>query len=508
MPRPIALFGTGSDVGKSVLTAAVCRILADRGLRVAPYKAQNMSNNAGVAPDGGELGRAQVVQAECARAIPHVDMNPVLLKPSSERRSQVVVLGEVLGEADAASYFRDTSALRAVATAAYDRLAARYEQIVLEGAGSCAEVNLRARDFVNFDAAHHADAEVWLVADIHKGGVFGQVVGTLAVMPEADRERVTGLVVNRFRGDVSLFEDGVRWLEARTGLPVRAVVPWFRDIRVEDEDGLPPQAAIDPPTHRRGARLTVGVLRLPRIANFTDVAAFERVPGVEVHWLSRPRELEGYDLVLLPGTKNTRADLDWLHQTGWSAALRRHAERGGALIGLCGGYQALGRVVADPTGVEGPPGQTPGLGLLDVETELRRPKLVCRTRARWRGPGAPAEGTPAEGYEIHMGRTTRRSGRPVLELEAREGLPAGFAEELPGEDGAASADGRVWGTYLHGVLDRPETLAAVLAQVAPGQDWGEVAALPGPAAARDAEYDKLAAWVDAAFRARGRAVGE
>lgn len=500
MARSLAVLGTGSDVGKSVVTAALCRIASDAGLDVAPYKAQNMSNNAGVTPDGGEMGRAQIVQAEAARQVPHVDMNPVLLKPTSDRRSQVVLLGRVLADVEAGAYFRDTAALRAAAYGALDRLRARHDALVLEGAGSCAEVNLRARDFVNFDAAHAADADVVLVADIHRGGVFAQLAGTLEILPPADRARVTGLVVNRFRGDITLFEDGVRWLEQRTGLPVLGVIPYFRGIRIEDEDGLSPDIRVDPPAHGAGRppegpgrspdgadRVRVAVLGLPHMANFTDVRALDRVPGASVHWLRTPRDLTPYDWLVIPGTKNTRADLDALRAAGWEAPLTRFVRGGGHVLGLCGGYQMLGHTVADPDGVEGTPGETAGLGLLDARTVLRAPKVTTRTGGQLAGSG---EGV--DGYEIHMGRTEVRAA-PLLRITRRSGAP--LAE--PEDEGAVSPDGHVVGTYLHGLLDSPAALAALLRRVRPGDAFADVEALSDAAADRDAQYDRLAAHVRA-----------
>lgn len=477
----LALLGTGSDVGKSFVTAAVCRVLSDRGLGVAPFKAQNMSNNAGVTRDGHELARAQIVQAEAARVAPHPDMNPVLLKPTDERGAQVVLNGRVLGPHSAADYFRDTSRFRAEAMAALDRLRARHPVIVAEGAGSCAEVNLRDRDFTNFDVAHHADLDVLLVADIDRGGVFAQVVGTLAVLDARDRARVRGVLVNRFRGDAALFADGVRWLEAHTGLPVVGVLPFDRTIRIEDEDALPSDARVDPPGPpiAGGDRVRVAVVVTPHIANHTDFAPLAAHPEVELHWLTRPRELAGYDLVILAGSKNTRRDLDHLHRSGWSERLRAWHGRGGHLAGVCGGYQMLGVEVADPQGVEAEPGTTPGLGLLDVATVFHPEKRLGRTGGRWGDHRV-------EGYEIHHGRTERRSGAPAVRVDAR---PEGPVDE---EDGAWSADGRAWGTYLHGIFDTPAALAAMLARVRPDLDLSALAARPTWSAAREEGYRRLA----------------
>lgn len=461
--RSLAVLGTGSDVGKSIITTALCRILVDEGRSLAPFKAQNMSNNAGVTPDGGEMGRAQIVQAEAARLAPHVDMNPVLIKPNTDKQAQVIVLGEVLGNSDAWSYFKDTSRLRAVAEAALDRLITKHGAVVIEGAGSCAEVNLRARDFVNFDMAHAADANVLLVADIHKGGVFAQVVGTLDCLDDRDRSRVAGVLINRFRGDIRLFEDGVRWIEQRTGVPVLGVIPWLPQMNVESEDALP----LEPP--RRGG-VRVGVIRLPHIANFTDFLAVSQ--HAELHWLNQPQSLAGFDLVILPGTKNTRYDLDWLRQVGWDRELAAYS---GALVGVCGGYQMLGRSIADPRGVEGPPGTTPGLGYLDVDTEMAGDKHLTRVRGE-------LFGAPAVGYEIHMGRTAP-GAEPVF--QRADGT----------WDGARV--GRVWGCYVHGLFDEPAALYRVLHALRPDLDLSSLRDAPGREAAREAAYDRLAAHVRA-----------
>ena len=487
----LCVFGTGSDVGKSWIVTGLCRLARRAGLAVVPYKAQNMSNNAAVTPLGGEIGRAQHVQAEAAGVVPHVDMNPILLKPNTDTGSQVIVLGRARGNQSARAWFADDiAARRRLVLAALDRLRARADLVIAEGAGSCAEVNLRGRDVVNMPVAHHADAPVVLVADIHRGGVFAQVVGTLEVMDAADRARVAGVIVNRFRGDVSLFEDGRRWLERRTGLPVLGVVPWTRAARIESEDGLPVDARVDPPPPAEPDRLHVAVIRLPHIANFTDFDALE-AQGVAVHYLATPRDLAPYDAVILPGSKNTRGDLAWLRRSGHAARIREFHAAGGHVLGICGGYQMLGRGVADPHGVEGPPGETSGLGLLPVETTLARTKTVTRTRGRL----LDAPEVAVAGYEIHAGRTRRDPGtRALAAVEARTGQgAAGLAAEEEAEDaldGAISGDGRVRGTYLHGIFDEPGAARALLGPLRPELPWPE--AVPSPRAWRDAQYDILA----------------
>jgi len=451
LARCLAVLGTGSDVGKSIVVTALCRILSNRGVRVAPFKAQNMSNNSYVTAQGGEMGRAQIVQAEAARVPPHTDMNPVLLKPCSDTGAQVVLHGRALGTREARDYFADTAVLWNEAHAALERLRRQFDLVILEGAGSCAEVNLREWDFVNFRAAHACDAPVILVADIDRGGVFAQVVGTLEVLPPEDRERVKGIVINRFRGDASLFADGIDYLQRRTGLPVLGLIPFFYHIEIESEDGMPLEALIDPPGGLDAERINIAVLRVPHISNFTDFAVLSREPSVCLHYLTRPRPLDGYDLLLLPGSKNVRADLQWLRDRGWESPVRAFVKSDGRLGGICGGYQMLGQAILDPHGVEGDPGRTEGLGLLPVVTTLEREKTLARTQGVW-----TANGMAVEGYEIHMGVTERPE-----ELE-----PVICASDGRGE-GARSRDGRLWGNYLHGLFDATPFRQAFLRDLAP-----------------------------------------
>lgn len=472
----LAFLGTGSEVGKSVLAAAMCRVLAERGIRVMPYKAQNMSNNSGVTPEGLEMGRAQIVQAEAAKTAPHVDMNPVLLKPAGESGSQVVVLGRAAGTKQARAYYTEKQTMFAEAKAALDRLRERCDAIIMEGAGSCAEVNLMDRDIVNLPMAEYAGAPAVLVADIHKGGVFAQVAGTLACLPQAYQDRIAGFIINRFRGDPALFADGLAWLEKRTKKPCFGVIPWFDHIRIEAEDAvsIEQQAALPPRAIQRPA---VAVVRLPRISNFTDFDPLHAASGVSVYFLERPGDLSPYCALILPGTKNTRADLQWLHQTGWTEAIRAYHRAGGHLLGICGGYQMLGKAVQDPDGLEGEAGESAGLGLLPAETVLAAPKTTTRARFDWGG-------TQGTGYEIHMGRTRITGGTPLLRVTGQNGRACDFS------DGCMSGDQRVMGTYMHGLFDRPAILEKWLAHI--GIHGIEVSGLHGPAA-RDQQYDLLAA---------------
>ena len=319
--RCLAVLGTGSDVGKSVTVAALCRIFSDLGVNVAPYKAQNMSNNSHVTGLGGEMGRAQVVQAEAARVAPHVDMNPVLLKPATDTGAQVVVQGRPIGNRKAADYFKDTLPLFEKAKESLDRLRSEHDLVIMEGAGSCAEMNLLSRDFVNFRMAEYANAPVILVADIDRGGVFAQIIGTMHILPEEYKSLVKGFIINRFRGDAALFDDGIRYIEEFTGLPVLGLVPYFRHIEIDSEDGLPLDIVIDPPAGPVPGRINIAVIRLPHISNFTDFNPLIRQKAVSLHYLSKPRALSGYDLVILPGSKNVRSDLGWMRETGWDRAI-------------------------------------------------------------------------------------------------------------------------------------------------------------------------------------------
>ncbi len=478
--RCLAVFGTGSDVGKSVIATGLCRALVRRGLRVAPFKAQNMSNNSGVTPEGLEMGRAQIVQAEACAIAPHVDMNPILLKPTSEVGSQVVLLGEALSNQTAAEYHRHKERLFRTAAGALDRLRRDFDIVVLEGAGSCAEVNLAAHDIVNFRMAEHARAPVILVADIHRGGVFAQLVGTLACLEAKRREQVAGFIVNRFRGDLTLFRDGVDWIQHRTGKPVFGVLPWYRHFVIDQEDSvvLEQVRRNDPPP---AGQAGIGVLRLPHISNFTDFEPLQAVEDLAVAFLDKVQPLDGLRAVVLPGSKNTRADLDWLHTTGWADRIRRFNQSGGHVLGICGGYQMMGRVVEDPDGLEGRPGDTEGLGLLPVETVLQAPKTTTLTEFQW-------EGRQGRAYEIHMGRTRRQGAVALTRVLARNG------EACQDEDGCRTDDGRAMGTYLHGVFDTPAVLRHWLAEV--GLGHLKTGALAGPEM-RQKAYDALADHMEA-----------
>ncbi|MBC2602885.1 cobyric acid synthase [Puniceicoccus vermicola] len=456
----LSFLGTGSDVGKSFVVAGICRALKNRGFSVAPFKAQNMSNNSFVTLDGLEMGRAQVVQAEASGIEPEVDMNPVLLKPSGDCRSQVVLQGKVVGSRHAKDYYKQTDALFAKAMESLNRLRERHDVIVMEGAGSCSEVNLRSRDIVNFRPAHETDAPVILIADIDRGGVFAQIVGTLEVIPPEDRARIAGILINRFRGDISLFEDGVRWIEERTGLPVLGVISYNREILIDSEDGMDVQTQINPSGALDPDKINIATILFPRISNHTDLAALQCEPGVEVHFLTRPKSLVGYDLLILPGSKNVRSDLEWMRKNGWEERINAFAQSGGSIGGICGGYQMMGQSIQDPHGVEGSPGAESGLGLLPTETVLAPEKRLTRNHGTWIG-----NRRPVHGYEIHMGRTRSSSEelRPAIAWSAES------ATAEANSDGLSTPDGKIWGTYLHGLFDSGPFRQEFLSNLRP--DW-------------------------------------
>lgn len=401
------------------------------------------------------MGRAQVLQAYACGLVPHVDMNPILLKPEADNRSQIIVHGKVLGSHDAGNYFTRTRELFRFVRASYERLASLYDVIMIEGAGSAAEMNLRDRDLVNWPVVELADAGVVLVADIDRGGVFAQVIGTADLLAAGERERLVGVVVNKFRGDLSLFADGVAFLEARTGVPVLGVLPFLRDLELDQED------SVEVERYRRtrftSEGVNVAVTLLPRMSNFTDFNTLAAEGDVALRYVASPLDIAGADVVLLPGSKNTIADLEHLRRVGFDEALRAHVDRGGELVGICGGYQMLGRMIADPHGVEAG-GQTPGLELLDVVTELLPHKRTMQVEAlplhvdAWRDSAVC-------GYEIHMGVTRRKTALPCFRILRRigEAGPRGepASQEQEALDGATRHDGLVWGTYIHGLFDRP-----------------------------------------------------
>jgi adenosylcobyric acid synthase len=452
-----AIFGTGSDVGKSIVSAALCRMINNVGYRVAPFKAQNMSNNSFVTLEGGEMGRAQVVQAEASRIEPHVDMNPVLLKPTADTGSQVVLHGRAIGDKSSREYWNDTDYLFNKALESLERLRTAYDFIIMEGAGSCAEVNLHDSDFVNFRMAHKAGAAVILVADIDRGGVFGQVVGTLEVLPPEDKDLVKGIIINRFRGDAALFDEGIAYIEKKTRLPVLGLVPHFYHIDIDSEDGVVLETAVSSYKTFEQAEVKIAVLKLPHISNFTDFTVLQRDDSIDLEYLYNPKSLKMYDLVILPGSKNVRFDIEWLRERGWESIFSRYVENGGMLVGICGGYQMLGTFIHDPHGMEGAAGITQGFGFLDIETTLNKQKTLTRVSAQFLENGAPIEG-----YEIHIGLTKlKKNAAPLIRITSKNRKLTEIY------DGGVSANGKVWGCYIHGLFDDPGFRRSFLKKLKP-----------------------------------------
>ncbi|GAN90143.1 cobyric acid synthase CobQ [Gluconobacter frateurii M-2] len=442
--RALMFQGTGSSVGKSVLVAGIARALTRRGLTVRPFKPQNMSNNAAVTHDGGEIGRAQALQARACGVVPTVDMNPVLLKPQSETGSQLVVCGKVRGTVRAREYQDVKKALMPEVLGAFRRLASDADIVLIEGAGSASEVNLRANDIANMGFAEAANVNVVLIGDIDRGGVIASLVGTKAVLTDADAARIKGFIVNRMRGDASLFSAGMSVIAQQTGWSSLGLVTHLArvgDLPAEDASDLTASANVSD-----GLRIVVP--HLPTIANFDDLDPLKSDPGVSLDIIPPGRPLPICDLVILPGSKATISDLRAFREQGWDIDLKAHVRRGGRVLGICGGYQMLGRTIEDPDGIEGPCGMTEGLGLLDVDTVLTKDKRLTEVR----GMLLP-EGVAMSGYEIHIGRTTGPDcDRPFADLE---GQP----------DGAVSANGQVWGTYLHGLLSVGKARAALLTRL-------------------------------------------
>ena len=430
--------GTTSDAGKSTVVAALCRLLKNQGVKVAPFKPQNMALNSAVTADGGEIGRAQALQAIAAGVAPHTDMNPVLLKPSSDTGAQVVIHGKVRAEMNARDYHQYKTIAMGAVLESYGRLREQYQAVIVEGAGSPAEINLRDRDIANMGFAEAVDCPVILVADIDRGGVFAHIVGTLACLSQSEVDRIVGFVINRFRGDIALLEPGNAWLEQQTGKPVLAVLPYLQGLFLDAEDAVQPVQA------SKGA-FRIVVPSVPRMSNHTDFDALRVHPDVDLQFVRQGEAKAACDLLIIPGSKNTRGDLAWLIDQGWGDYIARHLRYGGKVIGICGGFQMLGHSVADPFGVEGPCGVSQGLGLLDMHTELRREKRLAQISGRC--AFADAE---VAGYEIHMGVT---EGAALV-------LPAFIIDSRP--EGARSPDGQILGSYLHGMFDTADACAALL----------------------------------------------
>ena len=487
--RTLMVQGTASSVGKSVLVSAFCRIFRQDGWRVAPFKSQNMSLNSYVTREGHEMGRAQVVQAEAAGVEPTVDMNPILLKPEADNRSQVVLGGRPLAALAAREYYSLKDRLWSVITKSLDRLTADYDLVVIEGAGSPAEINLKDMDLVNMRVARHCGAPVLLIGDIDRGGVFASLVGTLELLEPEERALVRAIVINRFRGDLSLLEPGFEWLEQRTGVPVAGVIPYYHDIYIAEEDSVSLE-------HRRrmklqdGYVLDIAVIGLPHISNFDDFDPFERDEGVRLRYVEAHDLLGQPDLIILPGTKSTVSDLLQLKSVGLADEVVARARSGTPVIGICGGLQMLGELILDPDRVESREPQVSGLGLLPIETTFSPSKSTHQVRGRVvRAEGllGKAYGLPLEGYEIHMGQTIGTDTSAPFRIDERSGRACSEA------DGYMASSGNVFGTYVHGLFHNDALRRAILEELAARK--GAELSSAGEPFSRDDQYDRLAALV-------------
>jgi adenosylcobyric acid synthase len=445
--KTFMVVGSMSSAGKSLLVTALCRIFSRRGIRVAPFKAQNMSNNAAVCPDGGEIGRAQALQALAAGLEPTVQMNPILLKPEADARSQVIVNGRVWKTLNARDYYKHKDILWEHVKNSLDQLIHEYDLVIIEGAGSPAEMNLKGTDIVNMAVARYAGAPVLLVGDIDRGGVFAQLLGTLWLLEEEERRLIRGLVVNKFRGDPALFTDGIKILEDRGHVPVLGVVPYLRNLNLPDEDAVSIEEYQQKQEKTLEGTIDIAVMAFPRIANFDDFDPLKSETGVRIRYVHSVEELGSPDAVILPGTKSTVSDLQWLRSTGLFEAICHYAQHGGAVAGICGGYQMLGNRIEDPDQLESNLNGMDGLGLLPGQTRFIAEKATYQVTAEITGgPGWINElkSTIISGYEIHMGRT--EMDIPWLNINHRNGSPADVS------DGGASKDGKVWGCYIHGLF--------------------------------------------------------
>ncbi|MHB8156290.1 MAG: cobyric acid synthase [Desulfocucumaceae bacterium] len=492
MAKTIMVQGTASHVGKSVLVSALCRIFYRDGYRVSPFKSQNMALNSFVTGDGGEMGRAQVVQAEAAGRLPSVDMNPVLLKPTGQASSQVIIMGKPIGNLSAREYHTEYAekAWKSIC-GALERLHHDNEIIVIEGAGSPAEVNLQATEIVNMRVAREAGSPVLLACDIDKGGALAAIVGTLELLAQEDRDRVSGIIINKFRGDLTLFQPAVDFLEKKTGKPVIGVVPYFQGFRIQEEDTVHEEALAE--AHSAVSReVEVAVIHLPHISNFTDFDPFESDPDVNLRYVGRGTPLGNPDIIIIPGSKNTIEDLAYLRRTGVAAEINRLHGTGVPVVGICGGFQIMGRELHDPLHTESSIPSIEGLGLLDIITTFVREKVTTQVSAGVCGPGLlleAARGLEVAGYEIHMGRTELgKDSVPAFTINHRFGK----GENTP--DGAASRDGKAWGTYIHGVFDNASFRRRLLNTIRtakglqPLDDRVSLSALEQ----RQRDYDKLA----------------
>ncbi|GAL03097.1 cobyric acid synthase [Photobacterium aphoticum] len=470
--KALMVQGTTSDAGKSVLAAGLCRVLARRGIKVAPFKSQNMALNSAVTKDGGEIGRAQAVQAQACRVEPTVHMNPVLLKPNTDVGAQVIVQGKALADMDAVGYHNYKKVVMTPIMESFDLLQQEFETVIIEGAGSPAEINLRENDVANMGFAENADVPVIIVADIDRGGVFAHLYGTLALLSQSEQDRVIGFVINRFRGDIKLLESGLDWLEEKTGKPVLGVLPYIHGLMLEAEDAIDAQQV-----DAEGEQLRVAVPVLTRVSNHTDFDPLRMHPQVNLQFVGKGEQIPPSDLIIIPGTKSVRSDLAYLKAQGWDQQIARHLRLGGKVMGICGGYQMLGESIADPDGIEGEPGTSTGLGYLQTSTVLAPHKQLKLVNGTLTLPDQPT--VLVRGYEIHAGVT--------------EGVLNDAPVSLPdGPDGQLGVDGQVFGTYLHGIFEQQAACDAIL-------QWAGLAATQTPDfdALRERGIDQVADVIEA-----------
>jgi adenosylcobyric acid synthase len=450
--KVLMIQGSSSSAGKSLMVAALCRIYARRGIKVAPFKAQNMSNNAAVCADGSEIGRAQALQAVAAKLEPRVDMNPVLIKPEADSRSQIILMGRPWQTLEARTYYEKKQILWEHVKQSLDRLRAEYELVIIEGAGSPAELNLKRGDIVNMAVAQYANAPVLLVGDIDRGGIFAQLIGTHWLLEPEEQKLMRGFIVNKFRGDLSLFDDGIQIIEEKSGIPIFGVIPYLRGLSLPDEDAVSVEVASHAARPAATSQTDIAVLALPRIANFDDFDSLRAESNVHIRHIDSVAQLGNPHAIIIPGTKSTMADLDWLRQTGLADAVIQFAQQGGEVVGICGGYQMLGESIHDPHHVESKNDSVRGLGLLPIRTTFAQQKFTYQVQARILNFAGNllqfAEGLQSDemiqGYEIHMGET--QSQAQWLEILSRNG------EQVKVPDGSVSPDGKIWGCYLHGLF--------------------------------------------------------
>jgi len=490
MVRSLMVQGTASYVGKSILVTGICRIFFRSGYRVAPFKAQNMSLNSYATREGGEIGRAQVVQAEAAGTEPSIHMNPILIKPTGETGSQVIIQGRPFKNLSAKEFYQYKSLFFQYVKQSYQWLARHYDLIVIEGAGSPAEINLKDEDIVNMAMARYAQAPVLLVSDIDRGGAFASLIGTWEILSPEERQLIKGIIINKFRGDPSLLRPGLDYLEDRTGVPILGIVPYLRDLQIDQEDSVWMEEARTPYPYYHPESINIAVIRLPRISNFTDFDPLAREPGVNLYYVEHPGQLREPQIIIIPGSKNTIADLLFLKETGLAEKILQHARKGGLVIGICGGYQMLGQVIRDQFGVESTRKEVAGLGLLDISTRLNPDKITHQVIFRSISHLPYLQSAePMRGYEIHMGQTEIIGPcRPIFQIIQRSNRKI----ELP--EGAINERGNVFGTYIHGIFDNQQLRSNLLAlfRETRRERKEEKLDLQG---FKERQYDKLAEWL-------------